>query len=81
MTDNTVEIDKAPEDKIAKFRCRYGEVLGAIEILRGAVANEFDTVEISQVGGLLEIVYERMQQDMVLLDAFIDEYGLLGTKM
>ncbi len=75
MCDVKYDVDLKPEDKIIKFRGRLGELVCAIEILKSAVHNEFEVVEISHVDGLLEIVYERLQQDVKLLDDFMDDYS------
>ncbi len=75
MCDVKYDVDLKPEDKIIKFRGRFGELIGAIDVLRTAVHNDFEVIEMSQVDGLLEIVYERLQQDVKLFEDFMDDYN------
>ncbi len=63
------------EDKIADLRASIKEVHSSIMVLRDAVSNENGSIEYDQVEDLLEILINKMGNNILLFDEFIDEFA------
>lgn len=62
------------EDKIAFIRGALKEIESSIMILRDAVSNDNHDLTFEKVEDMLDILLNKLANDRLLLDEFIDEF-------
>ena len=63
------------EDKIAFIRGALKEIESSIMILRDAVSNDNNDTTFEKVEDMLDILLNKMANDRIILDEFIDEFS------
>lgn len=63
------------EDKIAFIRGALKEIESSIIILRDAVSNDNNDITFEKVEDMLDILLNKMANDRIILDEFIDEFS------
>ncbi len=62
------------EDRLAEFKWRYKEVFNSFGILRDALSNDMNEITIEQVEDMIEILFERMEENTTLFDLIMDKF-------
>lgn len=62
------------EDRLAEFKWRYKEVFNSFSILRDALSNDMHEITINQVEDMIEILFERMEENTTLFDVIMDKF-------
>lgn len=62
------------EDCLAEFSCRYKEVFSSFSILRDALSNDMKDITFEQIEDMIEILFERMEENTASLEKVINVF-------
>ncbi|MCM1010344.1 MAG: hypothetical protein NC390_05665 [Fusobacterium sp.] len=62
------------EDRLAEFKWRYKEVFNSFSILRDALSNDMNEITVNQIEDMIEILFERMEENTTLFDVIMDKF-------
>ncbi len=62
------------EDRIAEFSWRYKEVFSSFSILRDALSNDMNDITFEQIGDMIEVLFERMEENTISFGKILTEF-------
>lgn len=62
------------EDRMAEFSWRYKEVFSSFSILRDALSNDMNDITLGQIGDMIEVLFERMEENTTSFGKILTEF-------